>query len=341
MKYVKIAGITLVLAIIGFCLFVAISGSSTYMEGSVKIKAPASVVFEEINNFRTYSTWSVMNRLDSNTVFTYEGSLIGLGAKRTWYNDAPKVWNGSMEIVESIPHTSVVIELMVDSNRDGDNENDLKTPAIIRYKLSEKDGVTEVVRSISFTELEGINKLRGTFINYMIGNSFREGLLALKRRIEQKPVFTKEITIQSMGSIDFLYKEVSCSMEDFSVAQTSTFNEVKEFMKNQNILSDGYPITQFQEYSPSHIQMRCGFPISSTTPISKNFGIAKSYSGNVIRVIHVGPHSDLPDAHKEANDYINYYLHDVVAKPYEVYFIEEDIQPDSSKWVTHVFYPIE
>lgn len=341
MKYIKIAGIILILAIVGFCLYVAINGSSTYLEGRVQIAAPASVVFEEINNFRTYNAWSVMNNLDSTTVLTYEGSPTGLGAKRTWYNEAPKVWNGSMEIVESVPHTSIVIELMVDSNRDGDNYNDLKTPAIIRYQLSEKDGVTDVLRSISFTELEGINKLRGTFINYMIGDSFRKGLVALKERIENKPAFTKEITITSMPEINFLYNEVSCSPEKFSEARTSTVNELKEFMNGRNILANGYPITQFQKYTPSLIQMRCGFPVSTNVPIIKKYGIGKSESGSVIRVIHVGAHSDLSEAHKEANDYINYYLHEVVGSPYEVYFMEGDIQSDSSQWITHVFYPIK
>ena len=341
MKYIKITALLLVIAIFGFSLFVILKGNSAYLVGNVEINAPASEVFKEINNFRTYKAWTVMNQLDSTTVYTYEGKVSGLGAKRTWYNANPKVWNGSMKIVESVPNKRVVIELQVDSNRDGNNENDLKTPAIVEYILTEKGEATQVTRSISFTELEGLNKLRGTFISFMIGKSFKEGLVSLKNRIEQKPDFAYDINLKSVSTVNFFYLQTKCNAENLSAVRKSTFAKTKEFMRTNLILPSGSPLTQYLKYSPSDMQIRCGFPVTKNVTVQGDFGIVQSYSGNAIRLIHIGPHEELYKAHLEANKYIDYYLHETTADPYEVFIIDADIQPDSTKWLTHVYYPIQ
>lgn len=341
MKYVKIGTGLLVLALLCFALFVIVFGSNATLEGSVKIKAPASLVFEEINNFRTYKAWTVMNQLDSTTKYTYEGSIRGLGAKRTWFNADPKVWNGSMEIVKSTPSSNVVIELMVDSNRDGDNFNDLKTPAIINYDLTETDGVTEVKRTISFTELEGLNKLRGTFISYMIGKSFKEGLVSLKNRIENKPLFTKDMSIISMPQLRFVYKEVTCSRSTLIQSSRDALEEVQAFMADSHVAASGYPITQFTQYSEDQIQMRCGFPIESNLEPTADFQIDETYSGDVLRIVHYGSLEELPEAHSEASEYFDYYLHMLTGDPYEVYVIGADTEANPANWRTDLYYPIE
>src|SRR5688572_6268546 len=85
--------------------------SGAFVERSITIKAPASVVFEQINTLKNWEKWSPWHKIDTAMAIVYEGPASGAGAKYTWKSEHPQVGNGSLTIVSSTPNDSIISSL--------------------------------------------------------------------------------------------------------------------------------------------------------------------------------------------------------------------------------------
>jgi hypothetical protein len=74
------------------------------------MRAPASAVFAQINDFHRWQAWSPWARRDPSMKQTYEGAPAGEGAVYTWTGNR-EVGTGRMTIVESRPGERIRIKL--------------------------------------------------------------------------------------------------------------------------------------------------------------------------------------------------------------------------------------
>lgn len=74
------------------------------------INAPASVVFENVNDLHKWQIWSPWAKMDPHAKNTFEGPPTGTGSAFTWSGN-DKVGEGTMTITESRPHDRVLINL--------------------------------------------------------------------------------------------------------------------------------------------------------------------------------------------------------------------------------------
>jgi hypothetical protein len=97
-KYISIglAGILLLAFIVGFFL-----PNQLELERSIAVHAPASAVFDQVNNLKTWQSWSPWKDIDPQVTFHYEGPDAGVGSKMAWASNNSKIGTGSQEIVTS------------------------------------------------------------------------------------------------------------------------------------------------------------------------------------------------------------------------------------------------
>ena len=89
----------------------AVLPSKSHVERSVVIAAPAEQVFDYLNTYQNFNTWSPWHRIDPDTQSRYFGPESGLGAKMAWESDNDKIGSGSQEIIESLPHQLIRVAL--------------------------------------------------------------------------------------------------------------------------------------------------------------------------------------------------------------------------------------
>jgi hypothetical protein len=75
-----------------------------------EVAAPASVVFEEVNDLRRWEAWSPWAKIDPACKMTYDGAPSGVGAVMSWAGNN-KVGEGRMTIVASRPDERIRIKL--------------------------------------------------------------------------------------------------------------------------------------------------------------------------------------------------------------------------------------
>jgi hypothetical protein len=101
-------GLTVIVA--GLVVIVAMQPTDFCISRSATILAPASTLFEEVNDFHKWEAWSPWARLDPTAKNSYEGAPSGVGAIYRWVGNN-QVGQGSMTLMESRPDNLIRIKL--------------------------------------------------------------------------------------------------------------------------------------------------------------------------------------------------------------------------------------
>ncbi|MEL7448153.1 MAG: SRPBCC family protein [Pseudomonadota bacterium] len=165
-----IGGIVALFIVVGFFL-----PSTSHVERSITINAPAADVFAYLDDFRKFNEWSPWAGLDPDTVYTFEGPATGIGSTMHWSSDDPNVGEGTQEIIESVPHSRLVTAL--DFGAQGQ--------AIATFELDEQAGATRITWMLDNDF--GYNlmfRYFGLMMETWVGTSYEEGLAKLKMVVE-------------------------------------------------------------------------------------------------------------------------------------------------------------
>ncbi|MEM9532684.1 MAG: SRPBCC family protein [Pseudomonadota bacterium] len=171
MKLIKFV----LLTVIGLAVILGVAGlflpDSAHVERSVTIDAPASEVFDLLNDMSRFNDWSPWYGEDPNAVYTLTGPASGVGSKMAWASELRSVGSGSMEITASQPNDRV--ETYLDFGDQGD--------AAAYYALSESGGQTTVTWGFD-TEFHGniVQRYFGLMLDTFVGTSYEDGLAKLK-----------------------------------------------------------------------------------------------------------------------------------------------------------------
>ena len=92
----------LVAVIVIFLIIVATRPADFRVERSATIAAPASALFEQVNNHHNFNAWNPFLKLDPNVKNTYSGPDAGVGAVCAWDGNKD-IGAGSATITESKP----------------------------------------------------------------------------------------------------------------------------------------------------------------------------------------------------------------------------------------------
>ncbi len=167
---------------IGFFLFVllifiaVLLPSTSHVERSVTINTSQKDVFNYLNSYRNFTSWSPWHRIDPNTRYSYSGPESGLGAMMSWQSDHDKVGSGWQKITESTPNKFIAIALNFEGMGQAESS----------YEIKNEGNSTVVIWN--FDNDVGWNlvgRYFGLLMDYMLGPSYEAGLHNLKDNLER------------------------------------------------------------------------------------------------------------------------------------------------------------
>ena len=167
------------LALIAVVLIFAVTRPDTFrVERSIAVKAEPAKVYALLNDFHQFPNWSPWQNLDPAMQTTHSGAPSGQGAVYAWKgNDAVGV--GRMEILQTVPNTSVTVKL--------DFLKPFEAHNTTQYTLAPGTGGTTTVTWAMFGPSPYISKIMGVFVSMdkVIGKDFERGLATLKAIVEK------------------------------------------------------------------------------------------------------------------------------------------------------------
>lgn len=162
--------------IILFFIAAAMRPSDFRVTRTGTISAPASAVFEHVNDLQKWDAWSPWAKLDPEAKNDFEGPASGTGAIMRWAGNS-KVGQGSMTITESRPDEFISFKL--------EFLKPFAATNTAEFSFNYENGQTTVTWS-----MYGKNDFKGKAIGLimncekMVGGQFEKGLATLKSVVE-------------------------------------------------------------------------------------------------------------------------------------------------------------
>jgi effector-binding domain-containing protein len=328
-----VVGLIVVLLLIGFVL-----PRKFELTKSEVINAPAEYVFEEINNLERWPDWSYWNTLDPNMEVMYSEQKVGTGASYEWKGNSD-VGEGKLTITESKPNESVACDLFFMQAEEA-------SKAV--YQLEPTEGGTKL--TMSFDTDFGMNPIMrwmgvAMFPSEM-NKAFDYNFSKLKEIAEAKPKFTVTISEETINPISYIGISTTMSFEDgaaISAQMGKSYGELMGALQKAKVEIAGAPFCLYPRWDEEkkEMDMVCALPVPPDAKLPAKYPVMQIASGNAVKAIHLGDYNKLEDTHNQINQYIHYKKLEIIGAPWEVFLTDPEMEKDTTKWVTEVFYPVK
>lgn len=312
----------------------------------LQMQAPPAVVFDRINTFQDFNDFSPWYELDPKALYAWSGPQRGVGARMTWDSKNSNVGKGSQEIVASQPYRRVFTRL--DFGTGGRNDatwliEPLAGGSRVSWTLITDAGMNPVVRWF------------GLFMDRMVGPDFVKGLAKLKVIVESdaKRAAASQANIQllDMAAMDIAFVATKAQNTPdkgkIGAEIARAYGLIGAYIAANKLQMSGPPLAITHSYDAKLWVFDAGIPISGTPEslahAGKNSGVVqlgKSYAGEALRAVHVGPYTSLEATYSKIQDYLRDHHLESGDAPWEQYISNSGNTPQE-KLVTYVFWPIK
>jgi effector-binding domain-containing protein len=330
MKALKIIGVILLILILVFLAVAFFLPSKVYIEESIVINKPASVIFKQVNNFNNWPAWSPWQANDPEQINTYEGPEQGIDAKTTW--TSKKNGDGSMTIIESVPYTKVSSSL--DIGMSG---------ATNVFLLKEDQGATKVTWGVNLPKLAyPLERYIGLMMPGMMKVFFVNGLEKLKEVTEAMPD-SPALQITEFKERAVLSVIDSCNWSDIEMKMGQMFGEIMALQKSAKFEITGAPLSiyyKWDEVNQFAVFENC-LPVDKEVPGKGRVQYKILPATRALMGTHYGAYDQTMYLYMAMDEFIKDFGLEQVGGPIEEYITDPIMEPDTSNWQTNVYFQVK
>ena len=330
MKAAKIILIILASIFVLWLIASALMPSHCHLERTIVINAPPRLVFEQVNNLKNWQKWSYWDQLDPEAKKVYEGPESGPGSRYSW--DGKKVKKGSMLITES--HAPETIKTDLDFSEQG--------KAQAAFKFEPADGGTKVTWSFDSDVGFSQRVFMALMIDKFLGESYEKSLANLKEVVENALAESNS----EIGQVDLTRQWVITQRETTDLAGipatlSAAFENVTRFAMANGLSQNGQPLAIWHKFNPADdfVDVEAGIPVSDSTNVGTGMKLIK-LSGKAVKTTHWGDYDSSEITYHRAMNWMNQQGIQPSGPPWEVYVTDPEIEKDTAKWQTDIYFPI-
>ncbi len=329
MKKVLRFVLILVIAIIAaVCILGLIEPNDVTVTRSTLIKAPKEAVFEQIVMFKNWPHWSPWYQMEPTVALTYSGTDGQPGSSYNWVGK--KTGQGEMK---NLAVNGTKLDFMVSFLKP------FKSEAKGILEATDTAGMTKATWTFSSHSPFPMNAMMA-FMNMdkMLGKDFENGLANMKAYVEANPSV-------SAGAVEI--KEVNFPAHVYQgIRKVIGWNEMDKFFGDAygalakdlgpKISGVAVDICYKWDTALKQADMVAAFPVADTTTKIKGAAIFNVGASKAYMAVHKGGYGNMMVEHNAlmkhvmgAGKTMTLALEEmVVGKP----------EPDSTKWVTNIYY---
>lgn len=334
MKTIKILFTIILVAIIGSLTWAFFLPANVHIEEKVTIDAPMENVFNQVNNFHNWQNWAPWQ--DSVYHTKFEGPQQGVGAKMLWTDE--KEGRSVQTILVSEFGKEIVTELTFGKD---------DTPAKSTFKFNQTDNGVEVSWIMDVTNL---SYPFGRFVGYMIKKgasfNFKKGVEKMKEYTEANkntPYYDGyNIIEENREAKYYLALKDSGLTSELESKIANAYSNILKVMSENKITPKAYPIVEWNNFDPQGISS-----FTALIETGKDYeikGDVYSYTiteGKFIWVKYIGTYEKSAIAWNNLDKYVKDNNMEMRGDPFEEYVTDPGTEPDSSKWITNIYFPIK
>lgn len=340
MKTLKYIVLLLLVAIIGFSIYVAVQPNEYSFSRSRTIKAPKSLLYNKVNNLKAWPSFSPWIEQDPKATISYGTKTIGEGASYSWKGEV--LGEGTMRTLEANQNSSIAQKLEfikpfeASSNIKWNFETTEEGTNVTWYMDGKQDFTTKL-----FTTVMGS-------IESETGPNFERGLFKLDSIVNaDMKVYNIDINGVTQHSGGFyLYSTTSCKFSEFQNNMKSMLSEVGSYALTHNISRSGAPFIiyyKWDEENDAVIFSTCYPTNSKITTDDPKILTGQLESFKAVKTTLKGDYSNLKEAWEKTMTYIETNnLKMVPSGPMlESYITDPMLKPNPADWITEIFVAVE
>ncbi|MDV3307855.1 MAG: hypothetical protein LOY03_03450 [Cyclobacteriaceae bacterium] len=322
MKKVIIAGLVVSAAVLVIASFFL--PRRFVLEKAVDVAAPASYLFEEVNNLERWPLWSYW--FDETAEITYGDSREGISARCAW-----KGRGGSGEVTVVYQVWDELVRTRIEFGTRGSATYNF---TFIPDSLAAHQTRLILNAEVTAPEDEGIwSRWKRFLLANRLASSLTHNLATLKRIAETKPVFDN-ITEELLAPEYYVSVREEHHPDSAVIQIRALHAQVTHALEAVGSEVAGHPFCFFDDSAV----MEFAVPVEPDTRVPNEYAVSQHYSGLAIRGTDYDGYDDIARTHHEVLRYIQYKDYVLNGRPWEVYMTDPDDDP--STWTTEVYYPI-
>lgn len=338
MKFLKFLIFLLLIVVIGGAIYFGAKDGTYDISQSKTINAPASLLYDTVNDYKTWEDWGPWKEEDPTMTFSYPEKTSGVGGSYSWDGE----FSGSMTTTAAVPNTSLNQDLT------------LVTPGGERYPkvywtFEAENGATTVTWGMS-GEHTFVDKmyyaLSGMDFDADMEEMHQKGLNGIETHVNKlmSAYSVSESTITEYGGGFYLYKTSSASSSNISAVMAQNYGAIMRFAAQNNIVPAGMPFTIYNDMTSGGVVMSNAIPVREKVAIAGATNILSGYmpTTKAVKTTLKGNYEHLEQAWTKANEYVaQYNLEPSNLKPFEIYTNDPGNYPNPADWTTDLYIPIK
>lgn len=155
-----------------------------------------------------------------------------------------------------------------------------------------------------------------------------------------------DIQIKEIREQPTLTIRESATMATIPERMGQIFSEVIAFMGKKGIVPAGTPFAYWHDMNSESMSkgvfdMECGFPVGVPAQGDGQIKASRLPGGKVITAMHIGPYESLAQTYEAVLAWVNEKGYQVKEDMWETYLTNPCEEPDKTKWMTEIFWPMK
>lgn len=336
MKILKTTGLIL-LVLLGLVLLAGLIAPK-YMktQRSTVIEAPPELVFNTVNDLRTWESWSPWKEVDPTMKVIMGDTVEGAGASYTW--TAEEAGSGKMSILSSTPPEAIETDIVFDGMGTAD--------AFWTFEpVNQNTRVTWGFSSRMPYPFNAMLLFTGTGA---VDRDFDRGLELLKERVEAEFAEAKkyrELTVEVVDLPErrFVAIRETIDMADYSKHFEENMPKLQRALEENKVEITGMPCGLFFSWDETNqkTDMAEAVPVAEAPDLGAPFSTIILPPGKAMLVEYYGHYSGIAAAHEAIDRYMAAQGTEMGWPVIEQYVTDPTQEPDTARWLSRVFYPVE
>jgi effector-binding domain-containing protein len=335
MKVLKILGIV-VLVIIALILVLSFTAPDSYeVERSVTIDSPKELVFGHVKYWRNWAGWSPWKERDPKMEVTVKGTDGEKGSSYNWVGDPEITGAGSMTNTGVKENQEILFHLMFKEPWESESDGWVRV-------ADEGQGKTKV--SWGFAgDLTFPFNIMTIFMSMesMIAPDFERGLALLKEKAEKEAKLVKSFKVKELEFPGKRYAIVkgTVSFDEMQQFYGQSYGIIKQAMKKKWAKTKGAPVGFYYSWDEQNkkTELAAGMPTNRKVETG-DVQTLKIEPSKALVIEYMGGYSSLPFAHKALGYHLQKTNRELKLPIIEEYVTDPMAEPDSSKWLTKIYY---
>jgi effector-binding domain-containing protein len=336
-------------ALVGLLIILGLVGPSNYrVERSTVIAAPPEVVYGYVSKLASMKEWGPWQEMDKDQVQSIEGADGTVGAVWMWEGDT--VGKGRQELTELVENDRVRTKLVFVVPVMGESVS------VGTYDLEVQGDSTKITWGVE-GENGFMGKITGVFMDMdkKLGPVFEKGLSNLKGMAEAQhaeartSLASKTVGGYLIETVDrpetvYVGKRATVKFDAMTAFYGKTYAAAGPAIGKAGLEMAGYPCGVFFQWDEQNGQadMMAAMPVKAASDLKvAGMDVHVVPASKMLQVAYYGPYDGSAKAHYAIDEHIKAQGLTHYGNVIEEYVTDPMAEPDTSKWLTNIYYMIK